>query len=214
MVPRRRRRLPPLGRAGVRPSAVRHGHVPDERQGAVPPDQVGPGRAMPRRRRRTTQRAVDVGPGLQSVAKVSAEQSGDAHEAIGVPSQSSLASSDADVGRQSVRGEPGVPHVGELGDAVTRAVGRQPGRFARTHGGQSDAGLQERLGRGQSPRQQQPTGHTHRLGGTETQRGLCQGPAESHVATANDAADAWSFQAHRQLREGVFPQRFARTQHE
>lgn len=64
MVPRGRGDVPAMGRARIRPTPIRHGHVPNERQGALSADKGGFGREVSRRWRRVAQRAVDAGQRL------------------------------------------------------------------------------------------------------------------------------------------------------
>lgn len=49
-----------MGRAGIRLAEIRHGHVPNEWQSALPVDKSRSGRKMPRRWRRVAQCALDA----------------------------------------------------------------------------------------------------------------------------------------------------------
>lgn len=66
---RGRDRIRAMGRDRVRFAPVRHGTVPDERQGVVPAYQTGPGRTVPRRRRPALQRAAAVAPRRRPVER-------------------------------------------------------------------------------------------------------------------------------------------------
>jgi len=74
--------VPAVGRTGIRPAAVRHGRVPDERQGPVLADQGRHGREVSGRWRRPAQRADYAGARLQSATEMLAEQSGDTDQTV------------------------------------------------------------------------------------------------------------------------------------
>lgn len=139
-----------MGREGIRPTAVRHGRIPDERQGPMPADEVRPGWEVSGRWRRATQRVIHAGTRLQPATEVPAEQSSNTDQAIRVSLESTFSSTHTHLVGQSVCPESRVPDVRQLGDTVAGAIRRQPVRLAEPRGRQSDAGLQERLGRGQS----------------------------------------------------------------
>lgn len=165
--------VPAVGREGIRSADDRHGWVSNERQGLVPPDEVRPRGEMSERRRRSTQCAQHVGARLQPAAEMHAAQPGHADQADRVSSEPALSPANTDLDGISVRTESCLSHVGQLGYAVAGTICGQPSRLAWSRGRQPDAGLQERLGRGQSAseRQQQPAGDADRLDGAETQRG-------------------------------------------
>ena len=64
VVPRGCGHVPPMGRAGIRPAPIRHGHVPDERKGPLPVDKGRPGGEVPGRGRCVAQCALDASQGL------------------------------------------------------------------------------------------------------------------------------------------------------
>lgn len=117
----------------------------------MPADQGRYGREVSERRRRPAQRADHAGARLQSATEMPAEQSGDADQTVHISAESALASAYAHVdGDAAVRLESRLPDVGQFGDAVAGAVRRQSIGLAQPRDRrQSDAGLQERLGRGQ-----------------------------------------------------------------
>lgn len=143
--------VPAVGRTGIRPAAVRYGRVPDEWQGPVPADQGRHGREVSERRRRPAQRADHAGARLQSATEMPAEQPGDTDQTVHISAEPAFASAYANVdGDAAVRLESRLADVGQFGDAVAGAVRRQSIGLAQPRDRrQSDAGLQERLGRGQ-----------------------------------------------------------------
>lgn len=147
---------------------------------------------------------------------MSSQQSSDAHETLCVSPQPPFASSYPDLDGESVHGESGLVDVGEFGDAVPGALGRQSSRFAGAHGRYSESGLQKRLGRGQSTGgERKPTGHPDRPRSAEVKRSLRQGSAQSHVDATDDASDARCLQNEPCQRcERVFSQRLPGTQYE
>lgn len=184
--PRRRGPLPAVLRARVRPAQVRHGPVPDERQGALPADEERPGRAHPRRRRRAAQRAPDADQGGAGHAQqVSAEQPGDADQPL-QPVLPAQPAADAQLVGPRAPGQPlppsahPAPDADQLGDAQPGPVDRLAGPQPAAAGGRPAAG--RRLPAERHQHQQQPV----RLGRGQ----LLRQAADGRAAAVQPAADA------------------------